>query len=76
MNYDQSITLKSTDLCRIFKRKCMPMQQLKELQFDQIFQNPIYERYAIKLKGSCCITGDKWGKKKIPKYEWSAGKQI
>ena len=54
----------------------MPMQQLKEFQFDQIFQNPIYERYAIKLKGSCCITGDKWGKKKIPKYEWSAGKQI
>ena len=22
------------------------------------------------------ITGDEWGKKKRPKYEWSAGKQI
>ena len=39
----------------------MPIQQLKELQFEQIFQNPIYERYAIKLKGNCCITGDKGG---------------
>ena len=26
--------------------------------------------------GSYYITGDEWGKKKRPKYEWSAGKQI
>ena len=26
--------------------------------------------------GSYYITGDEWGMKKGPKYEWSAGKQI
>ena len=26
--------------------------------------------------GSYYITGDEWGMKKRPKYEWSAGKQI
>ena len=27
-------------------------------------------------RGSYYITGDEWGMKKRPKYEWSAGKQI
>ena len=28
------------------------------------------------ILGSYYITGDEWGKKKRPKYKWSAGKQI
>ena len=28
------------------------------------------------VRGSYYITGDEWGMKKRPKYEWSAGKQI
>ena len=30
----------------------------------------------FKKAGSYYITGDEWGMKKRPKYEWSAGKQI
>ena len=34
------------------------------------------EHLSRGLRGSYYITGDERGKKKRPKYEWSAGKQI
>ena len=48
---------------------------------NKVFLDLVPASYLVgkdpdKIKGSYYITGDEWGMKKRPKYEWSAGKQI
>ena len=64
-------------------KKFQASESQNALMYWKIFKSMFRFHNTFKVQtgneqeaGSYYITGDEWGMKKRPKYEWSAGKQI